>query len=279
MSYMIQFGEERELPLYLGYGTLKEPSICFENNILTAEYVMDGQLVHYVAWKSTHCEVHTYFEGRQIRTCLQPTLSESVCTDFAGVKLWNEKCFSYLWSKVRELGNIFFEWPSEKSLVYKNNSAVYPAGKMFVIMFTLAGVNNTIRLQHFIDGLPILKTIPLHLDNILPGMLLLADKDFRITSLPVKFVWLRTPLAYLLQSVELLKKENLLGEKRYLRPRIFDMECFKTSYLYSLIGDIDYPYYCNCYGNFITKDNFSNSLDFFIQHIKEFEEEAEGKKC
>ncbi|HLG35048.1 MAG TPA: hypothetical protein VI757_09225 [Bacteroidia bacterium] len=279
MSYMIQFGEERELPLYLGYGTLKEPSICFENNILTADYEMDGQRVHSVVWKGTHCEVHTYFEGRHIRSCLQPSLSDAVCTDFAGLKLWSDKCFSALWDKVREQRNILFEWPSEKSTSYKHNTAVYPAGKMFTIMCTVTGIEDSAHFRRFIDNIPLTKSLPLQLDNVLPGMLLLADRDFRITSVPVNFVWLRIPLAFLRQSVQLMEKENLLGTKRYLRPRIFDMECFKTSHLSSIIGDHDFPYYCTCYGEHITQENFSSSLDYFTKHIREFEEEAEKKNA
>ena len=106
----------RELPSSLGYGVLDKSSVKIENEVISADYLLecDRSVVHIVKWEKDRCELRTLIHGEFCGTSTYPGLEHVLTNDFFVRDFSKDPVFLFLGKETSRRGNIWIQHPLSK---------------------------------------------------------------------------------------------------------------------------------------------------------------------
>ncbi len=108
----------RELPSSLGYGVLDKSSVKIENEVISADYLLECDLsvVHRVSWGNGRCELKTEFHGEFCGSSWYPDLKHTLTNDFFVRDFSKDPVFLFLSKETSRQGNIWIQHPPSKEI-------------------------------------------------------------------------------------------------------------------------------------------------------------------
>jgi len=209
----------RELPSYLGYGFLDRKSIRFENDVVSADYLLDCDktLVHHVTWTRDRCELTTQLHGESSGVSWYPDLEHALVYDFMSRDIGKEQVFKYLADTAGKMRNIFIQIPPEKKPGV-NRAIHYPAGML--MCFRLPVVEKKGKYNSFLQRLPEMKCISFYREKRVNLFFSPFPGSIDVTSfLMADFI---VPLAYMTRAAEHFAAAGIIYPQTWRRMMIMD---------------------------------------------------------
>ena len=251
----------RELPSYLGYGILDENSIKFENEVITADYILDcdGTVVHKVVWDRNRCELQTQLHGESYGTSWCPDLHKALTYDFFSRRFDDDKIYDYLTKRTCDAGNIYVQkfkpaGKDDKHIVY------YPAG--LLLSFSLPLPEKDEVYTSFLNFIKQGSPVSLFREKV--AYLLLMDVHEQVTMHPITVAEFIVPLAYMIRAAGIFAKSGLIRPCKILRLMVDESYKTQTSLMQTFLGDETNPYFAYCFKEF--EENQHPNLMKMFEH-------------
>jgi|GEM_PF-684159 len=254
----------RELPSYLGYGTLDEKSIKYENDTITANYVLnyDGSIVHRVNWDKTRCELKTEIHGESCETNLYPNLNKALTTGFLFRDFVKDKVYYFLLKRTSGMGNIYVQKPEPKGLGQKR-VIHYPAG--LLMSFRLPLLERTQQYAAFLESIKRSNQITFFREH--KSILLLTDTELEVTIQPLVIVEFIVPLAYMTSAAKTFDESGIINPSKQYRLMIAESYQAETTQMQSFIGNEKLPFFAICFAEY-SEETHPYLKKLFIESIK-----------
>ena len=261
---------ERELPLYLGYGVLDQENLKFENDIIYADYLYecDGSLAHRIVWDKKRCKFDTYCQGEPYKLSSYPNLKMALQYDFMSFgKGSSERGFEFLTEHICKQGNIYVNQPKSDE---KDTSLTYfPAGKLFHFSLPLLKKSHEV-YNYIINSIVYPPHIKFFRDR--NGLLIrYADStNSKIECTPIVIVDFTVSLAYLVSAAKNIADSGIICSEKYLRLMVNEVYQSERSFFQTFPGDEKNPAFGICFKE-IEKDKYPEMAELFELQVGLFQ--------
>lgn len=232
------------MPSYLGYGILDRKSVRFENDVITASYVLDpdGSVVHKVTWERARCILETFLHGAFAGYSTYPDLNKALSYDFLNRDLSKDKVYGFLALKASTMGNIYVELP-DTAKGEEPNIAFYPAG--FLLSFRLPVPGTDDMLNRFLETISANPEISLH--RTLDARLVRRNMDGTNTERNVPVAEFIVAVAYLTRAAGIFARSGVIWPEKEYRLMVTEAYHAEKAFAQTFIGNDKYPWFTYIY--------------------------------
>ena len=228
----------RELPSYLGYGVLDKSSVKIENEVISADYLLecDRSVVHRVSWGNGRCELKTEFHGGLCGSSWYPDLKHTLTNDFFVRDFSKDPVFLFLSKETSRQGNIWIQHPPSKE---KEQQKIihYPAGLM--MLFRLPVITKSPQYNSFLETLKPDQPISFFRES--KGFLLIADVFLKVKHYPLIIADFIVPLARMWSAAGTFAAHGIIDPRKPNRLIIDESGNAGSTFMQIYPGDLSNP--------------------------------------
>ena len=194
----------KDLPPYLGFGTLDLSSISESDGMLTATYKSGAETVYEVHVGMERSEIVEYFEGRELSRSTHRTLSQAFFYHMMGIPMDDHPRLQELFAEIATGRNIYISFCPDRKLV------TYPAGYLFGMRLPIT-IANRATWEAFAGWLEDCgEAAPLKFDTAQDGFVLKLSTDGNVLLDEVTIADCSTLLLNLEAAVDLIMESGIV---------------------------------------------------------------------
>ncbi|MEI6889462.1 MAG: hypothetical protein ACOYM0_03520 [Bacteroidales bacterium] len=228
----------RELPSSLGYGVLDKSSVKIENEVISADYLLecDRSVVHIVKWEKDRCELRTLIHGEFCGTSTYPGLEHVLTNDFFVRDFSKDPVFLFLGKETSRRGNIWIQHPLSKEKE-QQKIIYYPAG--LLMLFRLPILSKGQQYASFLETLK--PDQPISFFRERKGFLLVADVFLNVKRYPIIIAEFIVPLARMWSAAGTFAGQGIIDPRRPNRLIIDESGNAESTFMQIYPGDLNNP--------------------------------------
>jgi len=217
MEYTIKMGKKRtQIPTYLGFGKLDQNSIDSNKDFYTADYLMDGHIVHRIKFVGSRFILSSFWGEEYLSTTAHFSFTDAFIKNFLTINSATDPRFRYLNDRLNSNGDVYFQIPYIPAEEGRSIMACFPAGQVFCLRYIYYDESKS--LKKLLTDIEANKFEHLSINRMYEGVMYYHYKTNIIPANPIKIIDFITPLAFVLDSVNILRDYNILlsGEENRL---------------------------------------------------------------
>jgi len=272
----IKMGKKKtKIPTYVGFGKLDRNSIESNKNFYTANYLLEGHLVHKIKFVGSRFILSSHWGKENLSTTAHFSFPDALNRNILTINSATDSRFRYINDCLNKNDDVYFQTPYIPAEEGRSIMACYPAGLMFCLRYIYYEESRS--LKRLLADIEANKFEHLNINRMYDAVMYYHYKTNIIPAHQIKIIDFITPLAFVLDSVNIIRdyniilpgQENRLIIQDYSRVLSFDLEFF--------FGSEHSDFYS--YGILYNKpSNYDEELEYHVGFINKSREMLERRE-